>query len=537
MPKPLRLPPAAFRGQDPALMKAILKITKAVQASGRAPTHHAPRLRSGQAPRTTHAYIVGGFVRDLLLKQRSKDADLEVYGLDAKALERLLKKLFPKSVNAVGKSFGVFKVRVKGQGSRVRGRTHKPANSQTRQLLPELDVSLPRRESKTAKGHKGFSVHGDPEMPIREAARRRDFTMNAILFDPATREIVDPFGGVRDLKARTLRVVDPMTFADDPLRVWRALQFAARFGLEPDPKTTALLRKMVSAGATDELPKERVTEELRKLLLLSERPSVGLELARIIGLAERDLPELHAMAKIVHDAGAHREGTAWVHTLLVIDATARIIRDKRFGIREDETLTLMLAAVCHDFGKAVAKWTVNDHHPAGYAGHAEAGAKPAVSFMKRFAFGDRINRDVVTLTRHHRRGGVILGMIKRGDPDTKIANELRKLIRDISPVSWNAYLALSAADTLGLIGWDSNAEAKDIVTRLDRIVKKYDLVREASSTLLAGRDLVRMGVPEGPEVGRLLTEVERARDDGRLSTRREALELAKMLAIDQGTRG
>ena len=193
------------------------------------------------------------------------DLDLEVFGIPEARLCPLLAPL--GRVEAVGQSFAVYKV-------------------------GNVDVALPRRESKTGRGHKGFTVTGDPSMPPEEAARRRDFTVNAISWDPLTGEYIDPVGGRADLERRVLRVVDPDTFADDSLRVLRALQFAARFELTPDDATKALLRQI----PLDDLPAERIWGEFEKLLLQAERPSIGFALAREIGVTE-------AAAR---DARAHR---------------------------------------------------------------------------------------------------------------------------------------------------------------------------------------------------------------------------------------
>src|SRR5262245_18395797 len=183
------------------------------------------------------ALIVGGWVRDRLLGHESKDIDLEVFGLPVDRLRSLLEQA--GRVEAVGESFQVFKI-------------------------ADLDVALPRRESKIGRGHRGFTVAGDPEMTVEEAARRRDFTINAISGDPLGPEdaYVDPFGGRGDLEARVLRVVDPATFGDDSLRVLRGVQFAARFDLTMDEGTRALCR----AVPLDDLPAERIWGEIEKLL-------------------------------------------------------------------------------------------------------------------------------------------------------------------------------------------------------------------------------------------------------------------------------
>jgi len=193
------------------------------------------------------ALLVGGCVRDELMGQQPKDWDLEVYGIEPARLRELLDQF--GSVNVVGEAFTVYK------------------------LGANLDISLPRRERKTGRGHRAFFVEGDPGMTVEEAAARRDFTINAILQDPLTAETIDPFQGRVDLKAKTLRAVSPETFPEDSLRVLRAAQFAARFEFQVDPETVDLCRMI---GLTD-LPSERIWGEMEKLLLRAQRPSIGLK--------------------------------------------------------------------------------------------------------------------------------------------------------------------------------------------------------------------------------------------------------------------
>jgi tRNA nucleotidyltransferase (CCA-adding enzyme) len=195
----------AFSRQHPQLVEAVQSIVYRVSS-----IEHTGSIR---------ALIVGGFVRDLLLGLSPTDADIEVYGIEANALEALLNELFPGQVNLVGRSFVVFKIGL-GEGY-------------------EIDLALPRRESKTGVGHKDFAVEGDPSLDPREASRRRDFTINAISFDPQTGALIDPWNGVQDLEAKILRVVDANHFGEDPLRVYRAVQFAARFELTVETATKA----------------------------------------------------------------------------------------------------------------------------------------------------------------------------------------------------------------------------------------------------------------------------------------------------------
>lgn len=247
-----------MKGQEKPLIKAAQDLARAVEALEDADPDHL----YGQAPLTL---IVGGFVRDALLGLHPKDADVEVFGVAPERLVELLEQMFGKPKEA-GKAFGVMKVQI-GDGL-------------------ELDVSIPRRESKAGKGHTGFLVDSDPSLTIRDAARRRDFTVNALSMDPITGVIYDPFGGEEDLRAKTLRVTDPAKFVEDPLRVLRAVQFVARLGFTVDPESTRLMREMVARGELSELPRERIAGELEKLLFKGERPSEGLRFARDVGALE-----------------------------------------------------------------------------------------------------------------------------------------------------------------------------------------------------------------------------------------------------------
>ena len=193
------------------------------------------------------ALLVGGFVRDHALEQESKDYDFEIYGLSLSDLETTLATF--GEVIAVGRAFGV--LRVKGF---------------------EMDFSLPRRDNKTGKGHRGFVVDLDPTLSFAEAARRRDLTINSMGLDPLTDELIDPYGGQTDLKAGVLRATDASQFSEDPLRGLRVAQFASRFDMHPDEELIAVCRDL----DLSELPAERLCGEFQKLMLKGRRPSVGI---------------------------------------------------------------------------------------------------------------------------------------------------------------------------------------------------------------------------------------------------------------------
>jgi tRNA nucleotidyltransferase (CCA-adding enzyme) len=215
------------------------------------------------------AWLVGGGVRDHLLGQTVKDFDVEVHGVESLDLERLLTRL--GKVNAVGRSFGVFKLRPRGA----------PRDA------PEIDVSIPRRDSNAGPGHKGIAVQGDPTMTLDEAVARRDLTINALLVDVLTRRLEDRVGGLDDLRAQRLRAVDADTFLEDPLRALRVVQFAARTGFLADDTLIGLCRR----APLDELPPERVQMELAKLFLKGRHLETALALARRAAVLTRVFPE------------------------------------------------------------------------------------------------------------------------------------------------------------------------------------------------------------------------------------------------------
>ncbi len=324
------------------------------------------------------ALIVGGWVRDRLMGIGSKDIDLEVYGLAAGRLREILTGFGP--VNAVGESFTVYKV-------------------------GDIDVALPRRESKVGRGHKGFEVVGDPHLSTTEAARRRDFTVNAIAWDPLTEEYVDPFDGRGDIHRRLLKAVDATTFPEDSLRVLRAVQFAARFEFEVEPGTAELCRRL----PLDDLPAERIWGEVEKLLLRAHRPSIGLELALRLEVIGRLFPELGRLVGCPQEPEWHPEGDVWVHTLMVIDQARTRIED----LDHPRQVTLMLGAVCHDLGKPATTAFLDGRIRS--IDHEQAGVAPATALLDRLNVhtiaGFDVRRHVLGITAHHLKPGMF-GMSK-----------------------------------------------------------------------------------------------------------------------------
>ena len=437
----------------------------------------AARERGGRA------VIVGGFVRDRLLGRLSKDLDLEVFGIPEDALQALLGAI--GRVEPVGRAFPVYK-------------------------LGPIDVSLPRRESKSGRGHTAFTVQGDPHMSFREAARRRDFTINAISWDPLTGEYIDPFHGRRDLDARRLRVVDPRTFGDDSLRVLRALQLAARFDCGLDDEARAICRAL----PLDDLPTERLWGEFEKLLLVAERPSVGFVLAWELGVVEQVLPEMTLLYDCRQDPEWHPEGDVWTHTLMVIDEA----RGRNADLDRPRLATVMLGAVCHDLGKPATTALIDGRWRS--PGHEAAGGVPATRILDRF--------NVRTIDGFDVRGQV-LGLVAEHLRPSAF-HKARDTVRD------GAFRRLALRVDLELLVRFARADCNGRGGAFDCSAMDWFLERaralgvehEAPKPILLGRHLLDLGIAPGPRMGEILRAVYERQLDGAVSTLEEAIDAAHM---------
>jgi tRNA nucleotidyltransferase (CCA-adding enzyme) len=427
------------------------------------------------------ALIVGGWVRDRLRGQPSKDIDLEVFGIPQNRLAALLSPF--GRVEPVGQSFPVYKV-------------------------AGIDVALPRRESKSGRGHKGFEVVGDPSMSIVEAARRRDFTVNAVAWDPLTEAYEDPFGGRDDIARRVLRVVDPATFGDDSLRVLRAIQFAARFEFTLHDQTAALCRQI----PLDDLPAERVWGEVEKLLLAAHRPSIGFAWALDLGVIDRLLPEMKPLVGCEQEPEWHPEGDVWVHTLMVIDKARELNGD----LDRPRLITVMLGAVCHDLGKPATTAFLDGRIRS--LNHEEAGVAPTVSLLDRLNIhtidGFAVRSQVIGLTAHHLKPGMLRKAENVGD------GAFRRLAQK---VDLELLARLARADCLGRAG-HFDCSAMDWF--LER-ARALGVEHRPPAPLLMGRHLLELGLSPGPRVGEILRQVYEKQLDGQITSVEEAIEDAK----------
>jgi tRNA nucleotidyltransferase (CCA-adding enzyme) len=433
------------------------------------------------------ALVVGGWVRDLLLGHPSKDADIEIFGI---AEDRLPSLLAPFGrVEPVGQSF------------------YKVVNADH---AGQIDVALPRRESKSGRGHKGFEVRGDPHMSIADAARRRDFRINAIAWDPLTTQFEDPFDGRGDLNRRVLRAVDLTTFGDDSLRVLRAVQFAARFAFALDADTAALCRTI----PLDDLPAERVWGEIEKLLLIATRPSLGLALALDLGVIDRVLPELKPMVGCPQEPEWHPEGDVWVHTLMVVDQA----RTRNGDLDRPRLATVMLGAVCHDLGKPATTAFVDGRIRS--LDHEQAGVEPTLRVLDRLNVhtmdGFDVRAQVVGLVAHHLKPGAYHKAGNVGD------GAFRRLAQK---VDLELLARLARADCLGRTG-NFDCSAMDwFVAR----ARALGVEHRAPEPLVRGRDLLALGMSPGPKVGEVLKQIYERQLDGEIASVEDGVEAAKKL--------
>lgn len=411
--------------------------------------------------------IVGGFVRDTLIGRSSLDIDIELYGeTDTLRLGTLLEAY--GSISEVGKSFGVFKLVYNGY---------------------HIDFSLPRTETKTGASHRDFDVRCDSGLDFAEAARRRDFTINAIGYDTTEHVILDPYGGETDLRSGILRYVDAETFGEDPLRILRAVQFAARFNLRCDDSLIGICRAMVADKALEALPKERIFEEIKKLLLMSSRPSVGFELLKTFGALPFFAP-MERFESTPQDPVSHPEGSVWIHTLMCIDEMA-----SRRGGDEADDLVKMFAVLLHDIGKPDAT-VVSPEGKIGASGHARLGIDLARVWMERLTADKKLITRILPLVLHH---GTVRKLFKEGLNDEKV-------LRLSTEVVIEELIEVASADFFGRTFVSGKPERFDAGEALYHHAKRLGVLRFPPPAFIQGRDLIALGLAPSKRFKTLINE-------------------------------
>jgi len=404
--------------------------------------------------------LVGGAVRDLLLGKPLKDLDIEVHGMPLADLERVLRKHGP--VSLVGKAFGVL---------RVHGL--------------DIDWSLPRTDTSGRKPE----VTLDPHMSLEQAFRRRDLTINAMGIDLITYELIDPFGGQCDLEQGILRTPDPTFFVEDPLRLYRVMQFVGRFAMTPDDELNTLCASMDIRGVSV----ERIETEFEKLLLRSSRPSLGLRWLRTIGRLADIMPELAATIGVRQNPKWHPEGDVFEHSMQTVDASTTFTYDD-----QRTTCALRYAALCHDLGKV---YTTQENEAGDITsyGHAQESATCAKNLLARITRNNELIETVCVLVKYH------MSPIQLLEGGAKPA-AYKRLARALAPHATLQMLAdLSCADQRGR-NPDGSTPLTTSCHELEQfIIKARDafVLEAVEQPVLLGRDLLDV-VPPGPRLGELL---------------------------------
>lgn len=390
-------------------------------------------------------YFVGGFVRDELLGKDNKDIDIEVHGVKPEVLEGILSSL--GEVKAFGKSFAIWNL----SGY-------------------DIDIAIPRTERPTAEGgHRGFEVTADPFLGTVNAAKRRDFTINALMKNVLTGEVVDHFGGVNDLKEGVIRHVCDKTFVEDPLRVLRAAQFAARFGFRVADETKVLCRTIDISG----LSKERIMEETRKALLKAPSPSMFFEMLRDMNQLDTWFPEMKAL-DVPQSKKWHQEGSVWNHTMMVIDEAAKF-RDKA-----SNPIAFMLSAVVHDMGKPAVTFLDEDGgvHAYGHEDNIEA----ATAFLQRIVGEKEIKTYALNMAQLH------MAPHKKHRDNAKIKSTNKMFDASINAED---LILLAIADSRGRLP----CSEADVAAEEAFLKERLAIYREyMSRPYVMGRDLVEAGL-------------------------------------------
>ena len=412
------------------------------------------------AERGGSTYYVGGFVRDALIGRENKDVDIEVHGISPQCLKEILDSLGQRIT--IGESFGIFNL--KGYS---------------------LDIAMPRKEEARGQGHKDFDIFVDPFIGTEAASRRRDFTFNALMQDVLTEEIVDHFGGQEDLRQGILRHVNDASFAEDPLRVLRAAQFAARFSFRVAPETIELCRKM----DLRHLPRERIEGELKKALLKAEQPSIFFEVLRQMDQLDFWFPEVKALIGIEQNPTYHAEGDVWRHTMMVLDEAAKLRH------RTAQPLWFMLSALTHDFGKAICS-EEKDGVIHAYE-HEKRGLPLAEAFLRRITSEVKLIEYVLNLTELHMKPNTVAGARSA----VKVTN--RMFDQAVDP---EGLVCIALADDRGRITAASGPDNEEFLRQ------RLEIFREIMARpYVMGRDLIEAGLTPGTDFTEILRHAHKLR--------------------------
>jgi tRNA nucleotidyltransferase (CCA-adding enzyme) len=428
------------------------------------------------------AYAVGGSVRDEMLGRDNNDLDILVCGVEADRLQEILES--EGKVHLVGKNFGVF--------------VFKPSDDEA-----SIEIALPRREKSTGLGHKEFDVQVDPDIPVEEDLKRRDFTINAMARSLRDQGLVDPYGGQEDLSNKVLKQVFDETFKEDPLRMLRACQFVARLDFTVEAKTFEGMKEHASLVNT--VSAERVFHELEKLLK-AKKPSLGFQLMQQTGLLKEILPELEATVGVEQPKQFHIH-PVFEHILAVIDAA------------EDEPKSLRWAALCHDLGKPPSLAPHPKNGRPTFFGHEKISQEYVNDIFERLKAPDHLRAKVAALVREH----MFLPAEELSD------KALRRLIQRVGRENIIELIYLRRADKIGG-GVNVDLEAwKGLLERCHFELEGGAFSR--SDLEISGKDLMQaFDLKPGPGLGQILDQLlEEVIQDPALNQREGLLKIAEGL--------
>jgi tRNA nucleotidyltransferase (CCA-adding enzyme) len=436
--------------------------------------------------------LVGGCIRDAILGLPSKDIDIEVHGdVDIEELAEVLSAV--GTVTEAGRSFGVLKVRAGGV---------------------DLDVSLPRRDSKTGSGHRGFSITTDASLTLAEASARRDFTINSIMLDPVTGEVIDCHGGLADLEAGIIRHTSD-AFADDPLRVLRGVQFAARFGFTMAPETVELCQSLLGTAEARSLSLERIWGEWEKIGTRGVHINAALD---VLGQTcwVNGYPALANMSCVIQDQKWHPEGDVLTHAGLAANQAARLA--DLGGITGEDRLVLVFAALLHDVGKYTCTKLEDDGRVTAH-GHDKAGVIPAQDFLFSIGCPHHIVNRITPLIREH------MNVLTKPTPTT-----VRRMARRLQPATMAEMALVSTADVNGR-GLPDEVSPADQWLEMSRSLKVSE---KPVKGILTGDHLINAGMKPGPEFKVILADAVVAQDDGEFTDVTGALAWLRERGIVKG---
>jgi len=436
-------------------------------------------------------YEVGGCVRDRIVGVACKDVDIEVFQMKPDVLTAILSK-FGK-VDCVGVSFGVIKLNT-SDGM-------------------EYDFTVPRRESKSGSGHRGFIVEVDHSMTIEEAAARRDFTINAIYRCPLTDQLHDPFRGATHLADKSLHATSHH-FGEDPLRVLRGMQFAARFGLSATEQTIQMSRDLLPEAPA--LARDRIWHEWEKWALRGTYPSLGLAFLRETHWLSL-YPELEALVGVQQDPEWHPEGDVWMHTLHVCDAAAVVADREQLAGRD--RIVVLLAALCHDLGKATHTRFENGRWHA--YGHEVGGVAPTKALLERIGCPIALQDLVVPLVADH-----LIHAVDKVNPRL-----VRRLAFRLGEASVKHLIHLIEADVSGRPPLPPRLP--DNAKKILELASGLKIDRNAPKPILLGRHLIELGHEPAPWFGKVLKQCFEAQLDGVFETEEDGFEYLKSLMRSQ----